>query len=105
VRPKKQRRLSALDLVQLAAERQIQRVIAKSPLHMMENSNMASHLSNAASNQTILTSHISQEESKVVAESPPVQTAMSPAFAVAGGVNKKPTAVKPAPVVRFQRSL
>jgi hypothetical protein len=105
VRPKKQRRLSALDLVQLAAERQIQRVIAKSPLHT-ENSNMASHLSNAASNQTILTSHkSSQEESKVVAESPPVLTAMSPAFAVAGGMNKKPTAVKPAPVVRHQRSL
>lgn len=113
VRSKRRRppsRLSALDLVQLAAERQIQRVIAKSPLQHMDqsNSNQTSSRqhSNTASNQTLLTSHRSsrQESSiqsaKVIAESPPILTTMSPTTCTApGGTGKNPSAVKPAPVV------
>ena len=106
VRSKKQRppsRLSSLDEIHLAAERQMQRVVANSPL-LTENSSpqTSSQLSNAASNQTILTSHkSSQEESskpQVVAESPPMlSSSLSPNNP--GGGHRKPTAVKPAPVV------
>lgn len=107
VRSKKQRqssRLSSFDEVRLAAERQMQRVVAKSPL-MMETSNhgASSQFSNTASNQTILTSHKSSQDEpskpRVVAESPPILTTLhSPNNPGSGQL--KPTAAKPAPVVR-----
>jgi hypothetical protein len=107
VRSKKQRpasRLSSFAEVRLAAERQMQRVVAKSPL-MMETSNhgTASQLSNTASNQTILTSHKSSQDEpskpRVVAESPPILTSLhSPNAPRSRQV--QPTVGKPAPVVR-----
>lgn len=106
VRSKKQRpssRLSSFDEVTLAAERQMRRVSAKSP-HLAESSNhQASQHSNGASNQTILTSHKSSQEEarklRVVAESPPMLTSLlSPNHA--GNGHAKPSAIKPAPVVR-----
>ena len=97
-------RLSSFAEVRLAAERQMQRVVAKSPL-MMETSNQgaSSQLSNAASNQTILTSHKSSQDEpskpRVVAESPPILTSLqSPIDTAYGQLN--PTPGKPAPVVR-----
>ncbi len=106
VRSKKKRpssRLSTFDEMKVAAERQMQRVFAKSPLLTESSYRHASDHSNAASNQTILTSHkSSQEEEKklrVVAESPPMLTSLlSPNLA--GDGHPKPSAVKPAPVVR-----
>jgi hypothetical protein len=78
IRAKKQRlspKLSSFDKMKLAADRHMQRVIARSPL-LMESSNQQS--SNPESNQTILTSHKSSQEDtsevRVIAESPPLLT-------------------------------
>ena len=106
VRSKKQRpssRLSSFDEVKLAAERQMQRVFAKSPRLTESSNHQESHHSNAASNQTILTSHKSTQEEerklRVVAESPPMLTSLlSPSLLGEG--HPKPSAIKPAPVVR-----
>ncbi|KAI2505886.1 hypothetical protein MHU86_8582 [Fragilaria crotonensis] len=109
VRSKKKRpssRLSTFDEMKVAAERQMQRVSAKSPLLTESSYRHASDHSNAASNQTILTSHkSSQEEGKklrVVAESPPMLTSLlSPNLS--GDGHPKPSAVKPAPVTVDKR--
>lgn len=98
VRSKKgaKRTISSLDQVQLAAERHLKRIQANnSPVMDM------GAFSNAASNQTVVTSHKSsqEEEAQVVAETPPV-LAVSPIME--SHRQAKPTAAspaKPAPVV------
>ena len=107
VRPKRKRssfKPLSLDEVNIAAERQIQRVKAKSPESIESNHVQGSHMSNAASNQTILTSHkSSQEESSqkiFVAESPPMLTSHMSPNQLGGGVLTNPKTTKAIPTVR-----
>jgi hypothetical protein len=95
INPSKPRR-SSFDQVKEAAERHMQRVMAASPL-TMEQQHSHSSASNAASNQTVLTSHKSAQEvsskARVVVESPPT-------LAITSAITAEPQmAVKPALVV------
>jgi hypothetical protein len=100
---------SSLDAVHLAADRQMQRVMAASPLIGMTSRDTSSvsvlpspQFSNlSVSNQTVLTSHVKSAPkgpAKVVAESPP--TLVSPAIdAVCVGEAQIPEPEPPGPIV------
>lgn len=100
---------SSLDDVHLAADRQMQRVMAASPLIGMTSRDTSSvsvlpspQFSNlSVSNQTVLTSHVKSAPkgpAKVVAESPP--TLVSPAIdAVCVGEAQIPEPEPPGPIV------
>lgn len=104
VRPKKKRarRLSTFDRVNMAAERQMQRVMANSPLQI--NSIQVHQSPNTTSNQTVVTSHKSSQDdgssSRVVEKTPPT-SAVSPAATIKVGGDRNSAVQKPVPVVRY----
>jgi len=107
VRPKKKRarQLSTFDRVNMAAERQMQRVMAKSPLQINSITTVQQSPNNT-SNQTVITSHKSSQEDfsnpRIAAETPPV-SAVSPATSKEVGWASNPNAQKAVPVTIDKR--
>ncbi|MEM1009931.1 MAG: hypothetical protein AAGJ35_13115 [Myxococcota bacterium] len=103
VRKKRSPRKPSLLLVNQAAERHMQRVLAASPLMVVADHQTKSNISalgspaisnTGLSNQTLLTSHIQHQAAsqKVVAESPP--TLVSPALQPGMPLPHKPRATR-----------